>query len=390
MKQILGTFVALALFASTAFAQTPAVPIGPSGGGGGGGGGGGSGTVTSVGTSCGVSGGPITTSGTITGNITANDAAAGSAYTFLASDCGKLVSFSDGTARAPSLPSASFVAGNFINIVNAGAGAQTITPTAGTICGAATLVLQQNQGTGITFDGTNWQCSGGPYAPVNSGTVPLARMPTVLGSPPYITGASMWYGNPYALGGAVATSGGLTANSYYCTAFWIYGNVTIKALGARVIGTSTGNSIFALQGAIYSDLVTTGNVHRPGALIDYADGLGGFPTGSAASVSSTMHNTTDALTGPAMDWVCIQKFELDRYIRGHQHRHWDHDARDDRIGDDSECHRSATDQRGLDNRNWLRRRELGEFHFVNHVDRKCWRRRGPGHGDADQLKEQRP
>lgn len=126
--------------------------------------GGGSGTVTSVATACGVSGGPITTSGTISGNVTTNSPATGSAYTFLASDCGKLVVFSDGTPRAPSLPSASFVAGNFINIENAGAGAETITPTTGTIGGAATLVLQLGQGVSVAFDGTNWQIGGGPYA----------------------------------------------------------------------------------------------------------------------------------------------------------------------------------------------------------------------------------
>jgi hypothetical protein len=305
MKLILGTFVALALFASTAFAQTPAVPIGP--GGGGGGGGGGSGTVTSVATSCGVSGGPITTSGTITGNITANDAATGSAYTFLASDCGKLVSFSDGTARAPSLPSASFVAGNFINIVNTGAGVQTITPTAGTICGAATLALQQNQGDGITFDGTNWQCSGGPYAPVNSGTVPLARMPTVLGAPSYVTGASMWYRNPYTLSGGATSSVG-AANSYYCAPFWIYQTVTIKALALTVATSSTGNSSAALQGAVYADLVTTANVHRPGTLVDYTANFA-TGTGSGTPVSAALNNTTDTLSGPAMYWTCVQKFD---------------------------------------------------------------------------------
>jgi hypothetical protein len=165
MKRIIAALFAAALFATSALAQNwPPVPLGQgSGGSGGGGGGGGTGTVTSVATSCGVSGGPITTSGTVSGAVVPNAPAAGSAYTFLASDCGKLVILSDGTPRAPSLPTASFVANNFINIVNTGAGAETITPTTGTICGSATVVLQQNQGVGIAFDGTNWQCGGGPY-----------------------------------------------------------------------------------------------------------------------------------------------------------------------------------------------------------------------------------
>src|ERR1700688_3934936 len=48
MKRSLGATFAACLFATSAYAQTPPVPLGPSGSGGGGGGGGGSGTVTSV------------------------------------------------------------------------------------------------------------------------------------------------------------------------------------------------------------------------------------------------------------------------------------------------------------------------------------------------------
>jgi hypothetical protein len=46
LKQILGTLFSLSLFVSQALAQTPPVPLGPSGNGGGGGGGGGSGNVS--------------------------------------------------------------------------------------------------------------------------------------------------------------------------------------------------------------------------------------------------------------------------------------------------------------------------------------------------------
>lgn len=128
----------------------------------------------------------------------------------------------------------------------------------------------------------------------------------------YITGASQWYPNPLSASATFGTGAVGVANIYYCTEFWLWGNVTIKALGLRVIATSTGNSSFALQGAVYTDLLTTANVHRPGALIDYADNgttPGGFPTGSATTVSATMHNGTDALTGPGPIWMCVQKFD---------------------------------------------------------------------------------
>jgi hypothetical protein len=148
---------------------------------------------------------------------------------------------------------------------------------------------------------TNKSISG---AQVNSGTVPLAQMPTVFGAPPYITGASMWYLNPYVT--AMATSGVGVANSYYAVPFWLSQSVTIKGVAIRVVATSTGNSSAALQAAIYSDLVTTGNVHRPGALIDYTTS---FATGAAGLATATLNNTTDTLVGPGMVWIVLQKFD---------------------------------------------------------------------------------
>lgn len=146
---------------------------------------------------------------------------------------------------------------------------------------------------------------------INSGTVPLAQMPTVWGAPSYITGASMFYGNPYVTNNVGITSVAPVANSYYCTPFWIFQTVTIKALAIQVTTLSAGNTNNALQGAVYNDLVTTGNVHRPGTLIDYA-GVGsttGFTTSAAGVVSTAMANTTDIITGPAMIWTCVQAFD---------------------------------------------------------------------------------
>jgi hypothetical protein len=141
---------------------------------------------------------------------------------------------------------------------------------------------------------------------VNSGTVPLAQMPTVYGAPSYIAGGSMWYTNPYLTGYFPNTSATGAANSYYCAPLWVYQTVTIKGLLLRVIGTSTGNSSAALQGALYYDLVTTGNVHRPGTLIDYTTN---FSTASAGVATSTLNNATDAITGPGLIWTCVQKYD---------------------------------------------------------------------------------
>lgn len=96
------------------------------------------------------------------------NAQAGTTYTFLNTDCSKLVTFSNASAVAATLPQASSAsgggagAGTFmppcdIKVINKGAGTVTITPTTSTIGGNATLVLTTGQGSEIVSDGANYQ-----------------------------------------------------------------------------------------------------------------------------------------------------------------------------------------------------------------------------------------
>ena len=127
------------------------------------GGGGGGGAVTSVGTGFGLTGGPITTAGTISVS-TAINAQTGTSYTIATADTWKLITFSNASAVAVTLPQAGttgFGAGAFgFYAENLGAGTVTITPTTSTVNGAATLVLKQNTGCTVHSDGTNYQVSG--------------------------------------------------------------------------------------------------------------------------------------------------------------------------------------------------------------------------------------
>lgn len=131
-----------------------------------------------------------------------------------------------------------------------------------------------------------------------------------FGMPPYTTGKSIFYRNPLDIAPAFTGNVG-AANEYMCGPWWLTQTLTVKALAIRVIGTSTGNGSVALQGALFNDLINTSGFHRPGTLIDYADGGGGFATGAAATVTSTMHNTTDTITiaSPGLIWFCVQKFD---------------------------------------------------------------------------------
>ena len=88
------------------------------------------------------------------------NAQTGTTYTVLASDFGKLVTHTNGSAIAVTLPQAgtagSFGAGFYLWAENRGAGTVTITPTTSTIDGAASLALATNQGCMIVSDGTNY------------------------------------------------------------------------------------------------------------------------------------------------------------------------------------------------------------------------------------------
>ena len=121
---------------------------------------GGSGTVTSIATGAGLTGGTITTSGTISATYVIN-AQTGTTYTVLSTDASKLVTFSNSSPIAVTVPQAtgSFAAGFSFDAENLGAGLVTLTPTTSTVNGAATLTIPTNYGCTLVSDGTNWQVS---------------------------------------------------------------------------------------------------------------------------------------------------------------------------------------------------------------------------------------
>lgn len=84
----------------------------------------------------------------------------GTAYTVLASDNHKLLTFSNASSIAVTLPQATTAGfGNslYFFVKAVGAGTATITPTTSTINGAASLALAQNEGAIIWSNGTNYE-----------------------------------------------------------------------------------------------------------------------------------------------------------------------------------------------------------------------------------------
>lgn len=90
----------------------------------------------------------------------------GANYPIVVNDCGTVVTLSNGSAQAPTLPNANTMPkGCMIWIQNRGAGTQTITPATSTIDGAATLALITNEGIGVSTDGTNYFTFGQGHNP---------------------------------------------------------------------------------------------------------------------------------------------------------------------------------------------------------------------------------
>ncbi len=95
----------------------------------------------------------------------------GTTYTFQPSDEEKLVVFNNSSPIAGTLPDPTTVGpGWYTEIWNRGTGTLTLTPTSGTINGAATFTVSGSTGTRVYSDGTNYQVSSGGAGVTSSGS----------------------------------------------------------------------------------------------------------------------------------------------------------------------------------------------------------------------------
>lgn len=232
MIRLISTVSAIALFVGQASADSLTGPVG------GGTGGSGSGTVTSVATTCGVSGGTITTSGTITAAITQRNNTA-TTDTLVTGDCGTVVTESNASAVAVAIAQAGttgFASGYYVTVKNKGAGIVTITPATSTIDGAATLTLAQYQSVDIYSDGANyWTLAYGAKTialgstalgtgAITSATCASAVTATATGVLTTDTVTASFNGDPTAVTGYVPATAGMLTIFAYPTA----GNVNFK------------------------------------------------------------------------------------------------------------------------------------------------------------------
>lgn len=179
--------------------------------------------------------------------------------------------------------------------------------------GISGAIPDQYNFTGLTLNAdTNYYANGTPGATSCAGQVANSVKEGLVtncgkfaqGLAGYPNIANGWWGNVLATQQSTSAVG--VANSYYCTPYLITNPATFAGLGIRIGATSVGNGSLALAGAIYSN-AQYNEVNRPGAPIDH--GTAAFATGSAASVSVALANTTDAITQSQMIWECVQTFD---------------------------------------------------------------------------------
>lgn len=219
------------------------------------------GTVTSVATTCGISGGTITNTGTISSNSNPN-VQAGANYAFQSTDCGSIVYLNNASNQIPTIAqagSAGFLKGYYVEACNIGAGTQTVTPATSTIGGSSTFVIPAGTAAapkcvGINSDGTNYvldltgAASGGTANTIASGTATLgtsviasascATVVTVTATGTLTTDApsASFNGDPTAVTGYIPSTSGMLTIFAYPTA----GNVNFKVCNATSSSITPG------------------------------------------------------------------------------------------------------------------------------------------------------
>jgi hypothetical protein len=211
------------------------------------------------------------------------NAQTGTSYTLLSSDIGKLVTFSNASSIAVTLPQATgrFKARFYCWIKNVNAGVVTLTPTTSTINGLTTITLGQHQGVMLISDGTNWFTAA---LPANRETLNAARTYYVRtdGSDSNTGLANNSGGAFLTVQKAIDVAAGLDTSIY---------DVTIQ-IGSGTYTTSTGLVLKNAAGAGAINIV--GDTGTPSNVVITTNGT---MTGSQGIFLANALNTVYKLSG---------------------------------------------------------------------------------------------
>jgi hypothetical protein len=189
------------------------------------------------------------------------NAQTGTSYTYLSGDRGKLVTHTNASAIAGTLPQAIGAFGStwFMWVQNRGVGTLTITPTTSTIDGSATLALTTAQGVLIASNGTDYftmrgvGSAGGASTPNN---IVNGRLTLTTGSPipTDVSGATTIYWTPY-LGSQITLWDGSAWTTYTFTETSLALGTLTSGKNYDVFGYQSGGTLTLELLAWMSDTV---------------------------------------------------------------------------------------------------------------------------------------
>lgn len=281
--------------------------------------------VSSITTSCAVTGGGT---GAVALATNSNpNVQSGANYAILSTDCGSIVYLNNASNQIPTIAqagSAGFAKGFYVELCNIGAGTQTITPATSTIGGAASYVLAAGTAAapkciGINSDGSNYVLDGtGPNA------VPPAGLFTTTGA---LKGngsgvvsqaacadlsngaagcsAALGTGVATALGNALSSAGGVSSTIASGT----------SALGTGAIGSATCATVVTTSApnTATTDVVTASFNGDPTAVTGYVPLTSGMLTIIAYPTSGNVNfkvcnNTAGSITpgAIALNWRVVR------------------------------------------------------------------------------------
>lgn len=200
------------------------------------------------------------------------NAQTGTSYTFLDSDRGKIVTFSNAAAIAVTLPqagaSSSFVSGWYCYFKNIGASTVTVTPTTSTVETAAKMIIPPGASGLLLSDGSNYilpmhtvdrTAAGGTYiADLNADMVLYGAAVAIVSTGNAVIGFTVNIDKAFILNKIAARATGNTSGSSQTFDMGIYDSQGNKILGVGAQTVINGN-------AANLNATTTATLFLPGA-----------------------------------------------------------------------------------------------------------------------------
>jgi hypothetical protein len=240
----------------------------------------------------------VSTAGVISFNAPIN-AQVGTTYTVLSTDLGKIITLTNSSPIAVTVPIAStsgFGAPFYTSISNQGAGVATLTPTTSTIDGGSSLTLKQGQSVDLVTDGTNYFTLRG--RPTNVACADLTNGTALCSTTPG-TGVAT------AAAANLSAAGGLTSTIASGTSAMGTGAIT-SATCATVVTTTATNTAT-------TDVVTASFNGDPTAVTGYIPATAGMLTIIAYPTSGNVNfkvcnNTSASITPGAitLNWRVVR------------------------------------------------------------------------------------